>query len=192
MRADARRNRERITAAALELFAERGPGVSMEELARAAGLGVGTLYRHFPDRRALVREIAAVTLEGLLQAARDAAARDVPRWDVLRQMVVQAAGQPMGLLKSLLEDGDAEAPRLRELRDAYNAALAGIVRAAQEEGALRRDLAPDQVLELLSVVLCRPGARGDDAVVTVMLDGLRAPSAFPHRLTEPESGGGDI
>ncbi|GAA4098364.1 helix-turn-helix domain-containing protein [Actinomadura miaoliensis] len=174
MRADARRNRERITTAALRLFAERGPEVSMEEIARAAGLGVGTLYRHFPDRRALAKEIAAVTLEDLLDAARAAIARDAPRWDVLRAMVAQAAGRPMSLLKSLLEAGDTETPRLRELQDAYNASLTEVVRAAQDEGTLRRDLSPDQVMGLFNLALCRPGARADDAVVTVVLDGLRS------------------
>lgn len=173
MRADARRNRGLIADAALELFTERGPGVSMEEIARAAGLGVGTLYRHFPDRRALLDEITVDTLRRLLEAGRDFAARPIPRWQVLLLVVEHCAGLPLALLKSRAdhESGHPEVPRLI---DALTALYTEIAEGAQREGTMRADIAPGEIVGLLNVAVCRPGARPDDPLTTVILDGLRA------------------
>jgi AcrR family transcriptional regulator len=74
LRADARRNRGQLVEAAGALFAERGPDVPMEEIARRAGVGVGTLYRRFPDRDALVRAVAFVSFHRVVENARGAAA----------------------------------------------------------------------------------------------------------------------
>ncbi|MEU6729488.1 TetR/AcrR family transcriptional regulator [Nonomuraea wenchangensis] len=173
MRADARRNRERIVAAALGLFAERGAGVSMEEIAQAAGLGVGTLYRHFPDRRALIEEIVQDTLTGLRDHLRAGAAEEVPRWEVLVGMVRHCAGRPLALLGSLPEAAPRSAARQELVRE-IDGLLGEIVGQAQREGGLRGDLTPEQVVGLLNVAVCRPGARADDPLTTVLLDGLRS------------------
>lgn len=127
MRADARRNRALIVDAAAGLFAARGPEVSMEEIAQAAGLGVGTLYRHFPDRRALLEEIAAGALRTLLDVARDHAARPVSRWDALLACVRRGADLPLALTKSLSDGAEAHpelGPLVRDL-DAVLEDLAG-------------------------------------------------------------------
>ncbi|TNY37387.1 TetR/AcrR family transcriptional regulator [Thermomonospora catenispora] len=173
MRADARRNRARIVGAAIEAFTEQGPTASMEEIARAAGVGIGTLYRHFPDRRALMEEIAADTVRRLLEAAREFAARPVSRWQVLLLIVEHSVGLPLALLKSWSPAED-ERSEVCGLISALNALYAEIAEGAQREGALRTDIAPQEVVELLSVVMCRPGARPDDTLATVILDGLRA------------------
>lgn len=173
MRADARRNRERIVATALDLFAERGPGVSMEEIAHAAGLGVGTLYRHFPDRRALVDDLAASTLEGLrayIRAQLDA--RAGAYWEVLLQVVRYCTGQPLALITSLAGSPPVPASRAGLVSE-IDELLAQIAGQAQQEGSMRRDLAPEEVVGLLNVMVCRPAARFDDPLTTVMLDGLR-------------------
>lgn len=175
MRADARRNRERIVGAALGLFAERGAGVSMEEIAQAADLGVGTLYRHFPDRRALIEEIAQSTLTALRDHLRAGAAEQVPRWEVLLSMVRHCAGRPLALLSSLPEASPQSDTRQGLVRE-IDSLLGDLVEQAQQEGSLRRDLTPEQVIRLLNVVICRPGARADDPLTTVMLDGLKAPA----------------
>lgn len=174
MRADARRNRERILAAALELFAEREPCVPMEDIARAAGVGVGTLYRHFPDRAELVEEIGADALRGLNAFVRERSAGDAPRWEVLLRVVEYCAGRPFALIKKLAEDGGTGRPERRALQRECGALLAGLVADAQQEGTLRRDVTPSEVVDLLGVVVCRPGARADDPLTTVMMDGLRA------------------
>lgn len=173
MRADARRNRDRIVRAALDLFAEHGAGVSMEEIAQAAGLGVGTLYRHFPDRRTLVDGLAASTLDGLREHIRVQIGEDIPRWEVLLRVVRYCAGQPLALITSLAGSPPVPPSRAELVRD-IDELLAGIVGEAQREGAMRRDVTPEQVVDLLNVMVCRPGARFDDPLTTVMLDGLRA------------------
>ncbi|SEG65459.1 DNA-binding transcriptional regulator, AcrR family [Thermomonospora echinospora] len=173
MRADARRNRGLIVAAALELFTERGPEASMEEIARTAGLGVGTLYRHFPDRRALLDEITVDTLRRLLEAGRDFAARPIPRWQVLLLIVEHCAGLPLALLKSPPESG-AGHPEVPRLVDALTALYTQIAEGAQREGTMRPDIAPEEIVGLLNVAVCRPGARPDDPLTTVLLDGLKA------------------
>ncbi|MCW2881515.1 MAG: putative TetR-family transcriptional regulator [Sphaerisporangium sp.] len=173
MRADARRNRERIVTAALDLFTERGPGVSMDEIAQAAGLGVGTLYRHFPDRRALVDDLATSTLKGLRDHIRAQTSENVSRWEVLLRVVRYCAGQPLALITSLA--GSPPVPPFRaELVREIDELLADIARQAEQEGSIRRDITPEQVVDLLNVMVCRPGARFDDPLTTVMLDGLRA------------------
>ncbi|MDL4771282.1 TetR/AcrR family transcriptional regulator [Actinomadura xylanilytica] len=182
MRADARRNRDRIVQTALDLLAERGPGVSMEEIARAAGLGVGTLYRHFPDRRGLLEEIGMDVLHRLRAEVRSLVGRELPGWEVLNLLVGYCTGQPLALLKSLAEDTAEDgagtctvgARERIELQREVTGLLEEIAGRAQREGAVRGDITPGEVIELFSATVCRPGARPGDAMTRVMLDGLRA------------------
>ena len=69
LRRDAARNRAKLTAAGRDVFAEQGPDASLEEVARRAGVGIGTLYRHFPSREALAEEIFAEHIEAVIAAA---------------------------------------------------------------------------------------------------------------------------
>ncbi|NEC84068.1 TetR/AcrR family transcriptional regulator, partial [Streptomyces sp. SID7958] len=71
MRADARRNRERLLAAAVEAFAAQGEGASLDDIAKRAGVGSGTLYRHFPTRRALLEAVYADRIDALAARAGD-------------------------------------------------------------------------------------------------------------------------
>lgn len=180
MRADALRNRERIVSCALELFAGHGPGVCMEDIARAAGLGVGTLYRHFPDRRALVEEIALGALRDLAERIRLLSASGVSPWDVFVEVVGHSMGQPLALVKAIAEEGPVP-PERRALQEELNVLLRNVVERAQREGTLRGDLKPVEVVDVLSAAVCRPGAHIDDAVVRVTLDGLRTPPSRPER-----------
>jgi AcrR family transcriptional regulator len=172
MRADAQRNRDQIVSSALRLFAERGPAVSMEDIAREAGLGVGTLYRHFPDRQALVLDIGAGALQDLVAFGRAVEERDLPAWQALADLVGHCADLPLALAKSLTES-IVDDRGLSELEQAADEVFARLVAKAQQEGALRKDILPQDVVKLLSVVVCRPGARAGDQLETVMLDGLR-------------------
>ncbi|MHA6757646.1 TetR/AcrR family transcriptional regulator [Streptacidiphilus sp. PAMC 29251] len=194
MRADALRNRELIVAAALDAFTERGADASMEEIARAAGLSVGTLYRHFPDRQAMLEHIAVNALDDLLafgraacaasaSAAASAAAsasasasaeRDQSRWQLLLQVVEHCCGLPLALTKSLSEATGPD-PQVARLSDETKALFEDLVRGAQQEGSLRRDLPPSEVIAVLNVAVCRPDARADDPLTTVLLDGLHIP-----------------
>jgi AcrR family transcriptional regulator len=172
MRADARRNRALIVTTAVGLFTERGPEVSMEEIAQAAGLGVGTLYRHFPDRRSLLEEIAATTLRDLLTTARTLAAEGPDGWSVLLSVIDYCAGLPLSLTKSLAGT-PLEHPDLPGLVDDSDALFARLAERAQEEGTMRADLTPGEVVNVLSTAVCRAGPP-DHALTTVILDGLRA------------------
>lgn len=174
MRADARRNRSAITSAALLLAGERGEAVSMEDIARAAGVGVGTLYRHFPDRRALLEGIAVDTLRELSAATRAEVGR-TPAWEALLRIVDHCAALPLSLTMSLVTDGPehAELPRLAA---EVNALIAQIAAAAQHEGDLRADLPPPEVVRILNVAVCRCNAHADDPLTRVLLDGLRTPT----------------
>ncbi|WP_326826209.1 TetR/AcrR family transcriptional regulator [Streptosporangium sp. NBC_01756] len=172
VRADARRNRELIVTTAIGLFTEAGPGVSMEEIARAADLGVGTLYRHFPDRQALLEAIALEALDRLRTLIRAAVAQDVPRWQALGRVVEHCVEQPLALIKSLSPATPAD-PRRGDLEREVNDLIEQLLEQAREEGTLRPDIPPREVLGLLNVAICRPGARADDHLITVILDGLR-------------------
>ena len=174
MRADARRNRERIVAAALALFTERGPRASMEDIASAAGLGVGTLYRHFPDRAALAEEIGIHALGDLAAFCRERLAEDGPPWEALHHVAEYCAGRPFALIKMLADDAGSGSPERLALQHEADELLVRIAEAAQQEGTLRQDITPREVVDLLSVVLCRPGTRADDPLTRVTLDGLRA------------------
>lgn len=173
VRADARRNRSAITGAALRLAGRLGEDVSMEDIAREAGVGVGTLYRHFPDRRALLEDIAVDTLRELLEATRAEVGR-VPAWEAMLRVVDHCVALPLPLIKSLV-GGEPRRPELPELEAEVNTLIAEIAAAAQREGDLRADVPPAEVVRLLNVAVCRCGARADDHLTRVLLDGLRAP-----------------
>ncbi|AHH97574.1 TetR/AcrR family transcriptional regulator [Kutzneria viridogrisea] len=173
MRADARRNRSAITSAALLLARERGEAVSMEDIARAAGVGVGTLYRHFPDRRALLEDIAVDTLRELLDATRAEVGR-TPAWAALLRIVDHCVALPLALTKSLITS-EPERPELPELEVEINALITKIAAKAQREGDLRADVPPTEVVRVLNVAVCRCGARADDHLTRVVLDGLHTP-----------------
>lgn len=175
MRADARRNREAIMAAAVTLFTERGPSASMDEIAQAAGLGVGTLYRHFPDRQSLLEEIAADSLRRLVAAAESFADGQESGWQRLLLLVRECAWLPLALTKSVAVSA-TDHPELPRLVSTFNAMFEDVAVRAQREGSMRSDLDPSAVVDLLSVALCRAGVRADDALTTVVLDGLRAPA----------------
>ncbi|MCM2410626.1 TetR/AcrR family transcriptional regulator [Streptomyces sp. RKAG290] len=175
MRADAQRNRELIVVAALEVFTECGSEASMDRVARAAGLSVGALYRHFPDRQALLEHIATDALTDLLEFGRAAAAAlDSTRWEVLLRLVAHCMTLPLAMVKSLAGATGHNAG-LEALIDATDTLFEDVAREAQREGSMRADVAPHAAIGVLNVAVCRPGARFDDPLVTVVLDGLKAP-----------------
>ncbi|HEY0499171.1 MAG TPA: helix-turn-helix domain-containing protein [Kutzneria sp.] len=169
MRADARRNRELIVRAATRVFMDAGQCVAMEDIARAAGLGVGTLYRHFPDRSALLALISCDVVSRLADRTAAAAATDLSRWDVLLGYVRDAVLEPFAVLKSVPDDDPVAAGPIERL----HAVVLEVIAGAQAEGSVRADIEPRAVLELLALVVCRPGARVDDPLALVVLSGLR-------------------
>jgi AcrR family transcriptional regulator len=185
LRADARRNRDQILAAAKERFAAQGPDVPMEEIARAAGVGVGTLYRRFPDREALVRAVARDNFGNALAEVRTAVAEEATAWQALVRFLRQSQELRLTIqlamaspLARTIVSEDAETD---ELRRAMIEVLDGVVHAAQTEGTLRTDIDTGDVA-MMFVLLVRQlpvpyeeAARlAPERCMTLMLDGLRA------------------
>jgi AcrR family transcriptional regulator len=183
-RRDAQRNHELLVEAARELFMEQGVDAPLEEVARRAGLGIGTLYRHFATRDALVEAIVERRMGELLAIA-EAALSEPEGWEGLvglleRTLELQAADR---MLKDVLMRYSPETARLESAREEVRRLFEQILVRARDEGTLRRDFAlPDLALLLWSF------APVIDATAKVapnawrrhlrwLLDGLRADAA---------------
>jgi AcrR family transcriptional regulator len=187
LRADARRNRDRIVAAATQAFAAQGADVPVEEIARAAGVGVGTVYRRFPDRDALIREVAKETFDAALSQVRAAVTEETTAWAALVRFLGQSRAMRLSV-RLIMDSPDARAsmaddPEVCRLRRAMMEVLDQVVKAAQAEGSLRADVGTGDVATAF-VLLVRPLLLPDPDVASaalerclgVMLDGLRAGS----------------
>ncbi|MEV4091552.1 TetR/AcrR family transcriptional regulator [Streptosporangium saharense] len=178
MRADARRNRARILAAAEEVFAEKGPSASTEEVAARAGVAVGTVFKHFPTKRDLLAAIMKDLLARLSAEAGELAEHADPAtalFSFVSGTVEQAAGKRT-VVALLAESGTAfgTADSVRLLGEEVGRLLAGARRA----GAVRADVRPDEVLALLTAVCQGALHAGWDAdlrrrVLAVVFEGLR-------------------
>lgn len=91
LRADAQRNREQLIQVATRLFAERGLDVPLEEIATEAGVGIGTFYRHFPERNALIAALVEQSLGPIARRAEDLIASDLNPWEALRTLLTEGA-----------------------------------------------------------------------------------------------------
>ncbi|WP_329369549.1 TetR/AcrR family transcriptional regulator [Streptomyces sp. NBC_01483] len=151
MRADARRNYERLLKVAAEAFAEHGEGASLDDIAKRAGVGSGTLYRHFPTRQALL-EAAYVDRIEALGARADEIAKELPPGEALAEWLyelcvgtIQVRGMK-ALLGSAVTDGSNAA--VTACATSMKGAAARLVEAAQREGTLRQDIEPIEILRL--------------------------------------------
>jgi AcrR family transcriptional regulator len=185
LRADARRNRDQILVAAREIFAERGADVAMEEIARRASVGVGTLYRRFADRETLIRAVFRETFQAVADETQAALAEESSAWDALMRIMRQSAWLHVAVqAKSRLVTSVVKAdPDASQLRDHTLDLLEEVVRRAQDEGTLRRDVGVgDLAMVFISVVhqthSLTPEAAGlaPGRVLAIMMDGLRAPA----------------
>ncbi len=142
LRRDAERNRRRILDAARELFAERGLGVTLNDIAHHAGVGVGTVYRRFPDKAQLIDELFEQRVEDLVALANEAATDPDP-WNGLVSFLRSTAELQAGDrgLKDILTSTPDGAQRVCRLRDRLMPIGAEMVRRAQAAGTLRADIA---------------------------------------------------
>jgi AcrR family transcriptional regulator len=185
LRADARRNRERIVDAARELFAACGHDTQMDDVARHAQVGVGTVYRHFPTKTALIGELLATKFRSHAETARRHAAReDADGWAAfegfLRECFCSIA-QDATLQQRVIWVDDSEVLAHAEAeRQAVIAATGRLIDRAHAEGTLREDFTVDDI----PTVMCAVGAvfaAADGAVplradrfIDVVIDALRA------------------
>ncbi|MFG3056890.1 TetR/AcrR family transcriptional regulator [Kitasatospora sp. NPDC048239] len=182
MRADARRNYERLLAAAATVLEEQGTEASLEEVARRAGVGIGTLYRHFPTRAALLEAVLQESMTTLetrareLAAAPDAAA-GVLLW--LRDLAAYAS-RYRGLASAVMVNLVDEHTEFESCAGMLHAADA-LLRRAQLTGAVRADISmPDAVTLVNALVWSLEQGNGDQAqferLFAVVADGLRPPA----------------
>ncbi|MET8875337.1 TetR/AcrR family transcriptional regulator [Nocardia sp. NPDC004278] len=178
MRADARRNYERIVTTAQEAFAEQGPEAPLEEIARRAGVGIGTLYRHFPSREVLVEAVYRSSIEQLSARAHDLletrpAAEAFEQW--LREQV-QWVMDNRSLATTLKAGMDKGSPTFQLCRTLITDAAGALLQAAQDAGEIRRDIEPRDLLRFGHGigVACETVPEAADRMLTVTLDGMRA------------------
>nr|WP_228718036.1 TetR/AcrR family transcriptional regulator [Kitasatospora acidiphila] len=194
LRADAVRNRERILAAARELFADEGADVPLDEIARRAGVGNATLYRNFPDRPALIHQVALSVMERVLDRARAALTSEGDPFQALCEFVHGSADEHIGALCTMLTERvePQDEDEYFALKAATERVVDQLMVRAREAGSLRADVAPGDLFVALGR-LSRPMPGGaclkiDQGMLIhrhlqLFLDGLRAPapSVLPGR-----------
>lgn len=177
-RSDALRNRERLIVAARDVFAEGGPGASLEAVARRAGVGIGTLYRQFPTRDALFQAVYRHEVDELVALA-EALSTDADPAGALRRWVHANIGMvatKRGMLAALAPTPDGTQALFADSRVRLVAAVDALMRRAQAAGAFRADLAAEEVLmALYGICYSHDGADWQARVirlVDVFIDGL--------------------
>jgi AcrR family transcriptional regulator len=140
LRRDAERNRQRILAAAAEVFTERGLDATLDEVARAAGVGIGTVYRRFPDKESLISELFRDRVDALVTVAEEACTAPDP-WHGLTSYLEFAAAAMAGDLglRQLMMFGTYDRDQVCYARDRMRPVLTKLVERAQASGDLRRD-----------------------------------------------------
>ena len=182
-RADARRNRRRLLDAAIELILEKGGEPSREALAQRAGVGIGTLYRNFPDRQAILHAVVLDVLDRTIEQGNSALADpNTNGGEALRQYMHAAIDTGLGVVNivhSLLAT-----PGWPDRRAAAQDVLDRLVDAARSDGAVDRHVTTTDIA-MATIRFCRPLAIGIDAAderaishlqADIYLDGLLAPS----------------
>ena len=185
MRADARRNRQRLLDAALQVYAERGADdASLDEIARRAGVGIGTLYRHFPTRQALLEAVYRDQVEELCAVARElsgeAPDQALERW--LRALMVFATTKKN--LSSALTSGPKKSEVATSCSAMVREAATRLLAEAQRTGQVRDDIDAVDLLRMshaLAIAADLPHSHPDqgERLMSVLLAGLRPPPAAP-------------
>lgn len=176
-RADARRNYEKLLAVARDAFAEDS-SVTLEEIARRAHVGIGTLYRHFPNRPALLEGIYVEQVEELCRSARELS-EILPPWDALVAWLHRYVGY-VGTKRALAEELTVSIGQPSEVFRNCREALFGeggpLLTRAQESGAVRSDVSLEDVLRMVSgITMATFTEEGQmERVLDIALDGLRA------------------
>jgi len=181
LRADARRNRELLVAAAHDVFSSQGAGASMEAIAKEAGVGVGTLYRHFPNRLDLVEAVYQTDVEELRDEAERVVAELEP-WPAVEAFFVafrryaQTKQALMAELHQAFEKNPAMRSRARAL---IESSFDLVIDRAKAAGAVRGDVTGSDLMQLVSPVCTNTGIGPDQAarLLNMVLDGMRAEAA---------------
>jgi AcrR family transcriptional regulator len=176
-RADALRNYEKLVAAAREAFTEADRSASLEDIARRAGVGIGTLYRNFPTRTDLVQAVYVDEVEALSRSAAELS--DLEPWEALSgwlQRFVGYVATKQALAEELFAVADPERQAVfAGCRATLHGAGEPLLRRAQDEGIVRPDVTIDEVVRLVAGIAKIPAEDPAEIqrVLAVALDGLR-------------------
>ena len=175
-RADARRNYEKVLTAARQAFAEGGESTALEEIARRAGVGIGTLYRHFPNRQALLEALYVNEVEEVCRSA--AELEDSDPWEALNawfERVLAYLATKQALAQELLNYFDRDAPLFQVCRTSLYDAGGPLLRRAQDAGVVRRDVEFPEVMQMVMGIAKIPASDPNQVehILRIALDGLR-------------------
>jgi AcrR family transcriptional regulator len=176
MRVDARRNYDKLIESARSAFSEHGSAASLEEIARRAGVGIGTLYRHFPTRQDLLQAVYVEEVEALAASAEGL--RELAPWDALvdwlRRFVAYAITK-RAFSDELLATIGTDSEVFRKCHDAIWQTGEPLLRRAQKDGSVRADTNFGDVVRLVSGISMIKSAEPAqlERILLVALDGLR-------------------
>ena len=175
-RADAQRNYEKVLAAAREAFAEGGESTALEEIARRAGVGIGTLYRHFPNRQALLEALYVDEVEEVCRSASELDGADP--WEALNswfERFIAYLATKRALAHELLNYLDQDAPLFQVCRTSLFEAGEPLLKRAQTAGVVRPDVTIAEVIQMVVGIAKIPaGEPGQiEHILRIALDGLR-------------------
>jgi AcrR family transcriptional regulator len=176
LRADAARNRAKLIAAGRAAFAREGTSASLEDIARQARVGIGTLYRHFPSRLDLVEAIYVDEVKALCDSA--ASASDLPAWDALVEWLrrfVRYVAAKQALAEELFAHLGEDADVFRSCRVAVFATGEPLLARAQQAGAVRGDMSFTEVVRMVGGIAKITPATPEEIerILDIALDGLR-------------------
>jgi AcrR family transcriptional regulator len=179
-RADARRNRERLVAAAREIFTEYGSSASMEAIAKQAGVGVGTLYRHFPNRFDIVEAVYETDVQELSEAAQRVVAELEP-WDAVVAFfdAFMRYAQTKQALLTELQLAFEKNPDLRSrARELINSSFDLVIDRAKDAGVVRDDVDGSDLTQLVSPICTNASVSPEQTrrLIGILLDGLKSTS----------------
>jgi AcrR family transcriptional regulator len=175
-RADARRNYEKVLNAAREAFAEGGESTALEEIARRAGVGIGTLYRHFPNRQALLEALYVGEVEEMCRSAAELDGEDP--WEALNawfEGFIAYIATKRALAAELQNYLEQDAPLFQSCRTALFEAGEPLLRHAQESGLVRQDVSIGDVIQMVVGIAKMPTSdpKQNQHILRIALDGLR-------------------
>jgi AcrR family transcriptional regulator len=175
-RADAARNYDKLIVAAREAFTDDGADASLEGIARRAGVGIGTLYRNFPTRQALLEAVYLEEVEAICRAAGDLGDEDP--WDALVTWLRSFAGYAAtkkALAGELMSYMEGDASMFMQCRESILTAATPLLQAAQRAGTVRPDVEVADVVRMVGGISTIPNAEPGqvERILAVALDGLR-------------------
>jgi AcrR family transcriptional regulator len=181
LRADARRNRERIMSSGRELFARDGPDAQMDEIAARAGVGIGTVYRHFPTKEALLTAMVRDRFQQFAEIATLAEDTVDPRHalETVMRHSAEAVEGDMGFQLAMMGSNDLEWEGIEEQKAVLAAVVTRIIRRAVAAGVVRDDFTSEDfgmvMCGITSTMYYQPGSADWRRHLAIVIDGLRPP-----------------